>query len=386
MVERQSRLISRRNLILAAGLSSLGSSHCSRLLLAGDESSTQVQPHQQYPDRQEFVSRLAQVQDHDRPEDVLKLLGRPDEIRTGPEIAPYVETDQHWCYGSSGAETLATLGTICFRKGKVCWTKGRYGQPPDPALIDELELRAGLKFLGRGSDSPGDNDPLHLIRVTNYLVPLGKEKALAIIGEYGRVHPYINETWLFLLIRILFDVPEPPGHMPEMRIGLKFPSPPKNLMYVPRFPIVMMDDIPFSVLEGVSLFGTPEPISRHVGYFQKHGTLRKQKLHPPDDPYLSLLKLPEFQEVKAIEEEAENRNWKASNNTRLLLHVVTLCRTIDKWPEAQEPRPKHVVSTFDQYHNDFLLAKPKWDEQLQLYVRGDGSHEEFKPYVRRRNK
>ena len=77
-----------------------------------------------------------------------------------------------------------------------------------------------MRFMHPGPEYAGYNDPLHLIRVTNYLQPLGKEKALAIIDEYCRIHePGLDETWLFLVLRTLFEVPQPPGYMPRMKIG-----------------------------------------------------------------------------------------------------------------------------------------------------------------------
>jgi hypothetical protein len=62
------------------------------------------------------------------------------------------------------------------------------GEPPSPSVISENELRAGMRFLHPGPEGAGFNDALHLIRVTDYLQPLGEGKALTIIGGYGSRH------------------------------------------------------------------------------------------------------------------------------------------------------------------------------------------------------
>ena len=109
--------------------------------------------------------------------------------------------------------SLATLGEVCFRKGTVVWLAGDRGHPASPNVIGEDELRAGMRFLHPGPEAPGYNDPLYLIRAANFLQPLGKAKALAIVGEYARIHDVaVDETRLFLLLRTLFDVPRPLRH------------------------------------------------------------------------------------------------------------------------------------------------------------------------------
>ena len=243
--------------------------------LAGcDEAASRAGSPKSQPERLKFAEKLAQVRYGDREAEVRRLLGTPEDIRRAPDSVPY-PTDEIWCYGTNGHGSLATVGEVCLRQGSVVWVAGGYGKPPLPSVIGEKELRAGMRFLHPGPECSGYNDPLHLIRVTNYLQPLGKEKALAIIGEYGRIHDVgIDETWLFLLLRTLFDVPQPPGHMPEMLIGAMSPAWPKDRTRVPRFPVVVVDDIPFSLLWGVTLAGEAEPVTRHVESFREHGTIR----------------------------------------------------------------------------------------------------------------
>ena len=250
-------------------------------------------------DRVQFAKKLSEVRDGEKKGSVVRRLGRPDKVRRVPEPVPHPE-DEIWCYGTDG-KSLATLGEVCFRGSRVVWVAGGWGEPPSSDVISEEDLRAGMHFLHPGPEHAGYNDPLHLIRVANYLQPLGKDKALAIIGEYARTLDVgVDETWLFLLLRTLFDVPKPPGHMPNMYIGAMTPSPPNDRPSIPRFPIIIVDDVPFSVLWGVTVGGSPQHVLEHVDFFQKHGTIRAMKLHPPDDPYPSFQKLLASKEWKQM--------------------------------------------------------------------------------------
>ncbi len=158
-----------------------------------------------------------------------------------------------------------------------------------------------MRYLHPGPAHAGYNDPLHLIRVTNYLQPLGKEKALAIVGEYARIHDVgVDETWLFLLLRTLFDIPKEPGYMPDLYIGAMRPQPPRDRTRVPRFPIVIVDDVPFSLLHGVTLLGQAGSVTSHVEYFRNHGAIRGGKHCPPRDPYQSFQKLLRSSEWKEM--------------------------------------------------------------------------------------
>jgi hypothetical protein len=127
----------------------------------------------------------------------------------------------------------------------------------------------------------GDYNPSYLIEAVNALQPLGKEKALEYIDSYiesldqGEC-PY----GLFWLLRVMFDVAEEQG-FPQVRLGKPTIPPPADSGKLPRFPIVIVQDIPFLVIKGYFLGGLPEQIETHVAYFRVHGILRQQPLIPP---------------------------------------------------------------------------------------------------------
>jgi hypothetical protein len=345
-------------------------------LVCGGEASPQPVSPTSQPDRTGFSAKLAQFGREGNREEVRRLLGPPDDIRRVPNALPSAP-DEIWCYGTDGHNSLATLGEVCFQEGRVIGVAGARGEPPSPSVISEKELRGGMRFLHPGPASDGYNDPLHLIRVTNYLQPLGKEKALAIIGEYARIHAIgVDETWLFLLLRVMFDVPQPPGHMPEMAIGVMSPALPEDRTRIPRFPMVIIDDVPFSLLWGVTLIGKAQPVSQHVEYFREHGTIRAGKLRPPDDPYPSFQKLLRSQEWADMVKLENDSRWISNYAGHTLLQVLALGRTAYDPPEARQPFAYLHASDYERYHKGFLETGARWDEIHQIYVCQDGTHGE----------
>src|SRR5262245_4248262 len=102
-------------------------------------------------------------------------------------------------------------------------------------MFAEEELRSILRVL---DETPSYNNgsgynPRGGIRAVNALQPLGKEKALAAVAEYLRVSPVSFDApaveGMFLVLRTLFEIPTPPGHMPVMHMGQPSPIGPEYL-------------------------------------------------------------------------------------------------------------------------------------------------------------
>lgn len=85
---------------------------------------------------------------------------------------------------------------------------------------------------------------------------------------------------LFLVMRVLFEVPAEPGYHPPVRIGGSAPAAPWDPRSLPLFPIVLVDDIPLMLVSGHALGGEPEPLSAHIAYFRAHGAVRTRALRP----------------------------------------------------------------------------------------------------------
>jgi hypothetical protein len=276
------------------------------------------------PSRQAFARQMDKVQKGMTRKQVLALLGKPDQVIHTPGF----DGCQTWLYGCAGPDAVPTLGQVCFdAKGKVSLPPSGQGTPPSATVISEPELRRALCLLDHTPPLRGyEFDPLALIRVVNGLLPLGKEKALAAIEEYPRVlrrddrpRPYHGEDTmegLFLVLRCLFEgeplppnglatgkgfsdmVPRPsptpqPAFWPPLNAGASSPPEPADPTLVPRFPLVLIDDIPLVLVSGYLSAGcvSPDPFYVHVAYFREWGRLRTRPLRPSDRPWEALSKL-----------------------------------------------------------------------------------------------
>lgn len=121
-------------------------------------------------------------------------------------------------------------------------------------------------------------NPKTVIDAVNALRPLGKEAALKQIEDYLKTAKG-DHTGLFWVLRTLFDVPQGKG-FPPVLIGAPTIPPPSSADKFPRFPIVIVKDVPLLVVDGYTLGGLPESVQAHVDYFRSNGTLRQSALDP----------------------------------------------------------------------------------------------------------
>jgi hypothetical protein len=246
--------------------------------------------------RRQFAALMSLVSHEMSRDEVEAILGKPDDVKTKYDPGG-AETWETWRYGTNGHLTTATLGSVYIdENGKVQGVCGAAGTPPPAWMFAEDELRTILRILDETpsySDGWGYN-PRGIIRAVNALQPLGKEKALAAVAEYLRVSPWSFGAHavdgMFLVLRTLFEIPNPPGHMPGMLVGQPSPPGPEDPTKIPRFPIYIQDDIPFLMVSGYSLFGQAEDPRIHLNYFREHGAIRSLPLVPPPDPMASIRK------------------------------------------------------------------------------------------------
>jgi hypothetical protein len=235
-------------------------------------------------DRREFAELLSTIEKGMKKAEVARILGNPDDIRRW--AAPQDRDQVVWCYGTSGHNSFPTLGEIFFdAHGRVSGTCGGQGTPPPPSLIDEGELRKLLTLMAHGEDS-NRWDPAWSIKVVNELQALGKRKALATIEEFGRVLPFYQcPDEVILVLLILFDVPKDTGYMPAPPAGM---APPKERKRIPRFPILILGDVPLNLCSGHAFFGgtgsDKEDLLRQIAFFRDHGEIRAKPLQPTDKP------------------------------------------------------------------------------------------------------
>lgn len=124
-------------------------------------------------------------------------------------------------------------------------------------------------------------NPAAVIEAVNALQPLGKEAALAEVERYLQQQDKgAQATGLFWVLRVLFAVPSESG-FPPLHLGQPAIPPPSEAGHLPRFPIVMVQDVPLLASRGYFLAGLPEPVEAHIAYYRLHGTLRAAPLAPP---------------------------------------------------------------------------------------------------------
>lgn len=139
-------------------------------------------------------------------------------------------------------------------------------------LDDTLQRASGSDF--------ASYRPRPLVDAVNALVPLGKDGALAALRDFlgKRDLDADPHHGLFLVLRVLFDV-DAEAH-PPLRLGSSMPGIPDRPSSLPRFPIVLVDDLPLLLVSGYELGGDTEPVTAHLDYYRKHGTVRAGPLAP----------------------------------------------------------------------------------------------------------
>ena len=132
-------------------------------------------------------------------------------------------------------------------------------------------------------------DPLKLIQSANGLYPCGKDRILRAVTDYVHQHQAPEISRLFgvsLLLWCLFEVPNQLGSFPSLEIGMPiYLREPEDRRIAPRFPLILCEDIPLLVTEGI-LFAVTFPGSplRHVDFCRRFCRLRRQPLTPGVDP------------------------------------------------------------------------------------------------------
>jgi len=352
--------------------------------------------------RREFLAAMSQVKVGMSEKDVLAILGEPDDIETekDPSFISYFSAVKIWAYGTNGHRTFPTLGCVLIDKeGKVrCLHGGKeytalylYGRDavlPDPREFPEEELRKLLRLIDQApSYNPGYRfDPKAIIHIVNTLQPLGKEKALTVIDEYLRVASHLRPAreGLFLVLRVLFDVPADPGYMPRMLVGALMPPGPENPRAVPRYPVFLVDDVPLLLDLQILLIGEAEPVETHVKYFREKGRIRARPLTPgkkPLDLYdCAVTAIRKYYEDKALTSSDKEhpgaglRAVKVAIANQLMNLVDSVYRReVDdrgyKWCVVRDQD-----SSWKQIRDEVDRLDIRWNSEQCQYTFKDGSH------------
>ena len=349
------------------------------------------QPHT----RVEFVAAMGKIKEGMTKKEIWAMLGKPDDVKTqfDPGGISRVHTKEIWCYGTDGHLSFPTLGCVYMdENGRSQEIFGGKGQPPVQNLFNEDELRNILRLLNTAPGLDGDSyNPLPLIQIVNTLQPMGKEKALAAIGEYLRVSDQWSDdmgprSGLFLVLRVLFDIPD--NIDPDNAGGFGMPSPagPKDPHRIPRFPIALVDDIPLMLVEGYTLAGVATPMDEVLRFFRDNGKLHSQKLTPSDNPLASIthlinskqwiyadpnLREPGGESFGIAEDREREKSMLINQLLRLIDSVYRMPVDVygNRLPCGAPPEPawQKVVS-------EISALGIKWDSHQNMYVFQNGKH------------
>lgn len=212
---------------------------------------------------------------------------------------------------------------------------------------------------------------MKVVRAVNTLQPLGQDRAVAAIREFLRVgsdwhDPGVEGT--FLVLRVLFDVPEDPGYLPSMRVGAPSIKPPEDRTRLPRFPIALVDGLPILVNSGYSLAGRAESPLMHLNRFLDAGlTMRKTLLVPTADPLLVVDRL----EAK-IPEVFARENSKLRDFVQA--QILNALETVYRYPGRSPSRPMLYLDKEEQ--TDVIAAVKAldivWNRHRNAYSFKDG--------------
>ncbi len=363
------------------------------LLFAGVLAQSQGAP--QPRTRAEFVAAMAKTKEGMTEKEVLDILGKPDDIRTqfDPGGISRVHTKEIWCYGVKSHLSFPTLGCVYIdENARAQEVFGGKGQPPKPDMFTEDELRDLLRLLDTAPGLEGYSyNPLPVIQIVNTLQPLGKEKALAAIGEYIRV----SDQWssfegprsgLFLVLRVLFDVPKSVDPSQAGAFGAPSPPGPKDPHRIPRFPIVLVDNIPLMLAGGYSLEGMATPMEEVLAFFRDNGQLHPEPLVPSNDPLSAIVDLMSSKQwiyadtnlqesgglsFGSVEDSEREKSMLMEQLLRLIDSVYRLPTDVygNRLPCGEPPEP-----AWQKIASEVSALKIKWDPRQNMFVFQNVTH------------
>ena len=330
------------------------------LLLAAISSSSDAAP----ASRRAFAAKLAKVKPGMPAARVKQLLGAPDDIVTERDPGGIVaaRTVEVWRWGARGHLAFGTLGTVHVQAdGKVQYVFGARGTPYTG--IAEPRLRELLETVDAVPSYNEPLDPRALIAAVNALQPLGKDRALAVIDEYLRVSSPLDDggrEGVFLLLRALFDVP--PAGMPPMLVGAPDVAPPRDRKALPRFPLVIVADVPLKLVRGYALGGEPQSPESDVAAFRKGGTLRAQPL-VPDASWLDAIDA--FIAGPLAQAITVDDSLRAALYDQVLRFAATAYRARDGVPEQLFAAGSKVTERWARERAALANAGSRWNPRTQ---------------------
>lgn len=324
-------------------------------------------------ERAAFAAALATIKPGMKEEEVRRIVGAPDDVRSERDAGGIsaARTVEVWRWGTNGHLSFGTLGTVHVQADRtVQYVFG--GAPPVATGIAEPELRRLLRLLDAVPSYNATCEPLRVIQAVNALQPLGKDRALAVIDEYLRVSSWLDDPGregVFLVVRALFDPPAG-EKLPVMMVGAPTPVP-ADMTAAPRFPLVLVEDIPLSIVRGYMLGGQAETPEMHLRWYRAHGVLRAGPLRPPDAPLAAIERAFAAGSPLLRTTNGEDAEGRAHAYDQALRLVDTVMRA----PEDTYGRRiggANSDAVWQARRAEFDALGATWDARRSLYVRAGG--------------
>ncbi|GMU22309.1 MAG: hypothetical protein AMXMBFR13_23950 [Phycisphaerae bacterium] len=343
--------------------------------------------------REEFARAMAEVEIGMSPDEVRQILGEPDDTRDerDPGSLGSSDTKEVWCYGARRHLEFPTLGQVHFNvNDAVQLVCGGSVLPPPVSVVPEEELRCLLVLIDSAPSEIGPYyNPRDLITSVNGLLPSGKDKILTAMEEYVRVTPpwHKGSFHLLFLLRVLFDPPDA-HNRPVLFMAGWNPPVPKRLARVPRFPIVIVLDIPLLLAIGYLFDGKPPDIREDLRSIRTHGRIRSEPLRPTNRPLEVLSKLeascqwfygknypalaPAFEFVEPEYEVHDGRQ-------ALMNQLLAMVSSVYAVPQdcygtrLSALEPGELEAKWEHIQRKFEKLAIRWDVAKSCYVFSDGS-------------
>jgi hypothetical protein len=218
---------------------------------------------------------------------------------------------------------------------------------------------------------PGPYDPLPLIRAVNALQPLGKDRALAVVGEYLRVvmecrlEPEYGTDWgsarLFPLLNVLFAVSTGPKTHPELR------------EYAESYPMLVQDDIPLMLLlphgGTTQLFYPPD-----LEPYRRYGTLRVRRLRPSPKPLAVIARINAASGWDRVG--LQDERWREDKRHQAMNQLLRLIEPVH--PLNADAQGNRIARTRDLNERWQRIVQEvnrlplRWDARRQAYAVAQG--------------
>jgi len=257
-----------------------------------------------------------------------------------------------------------------------------------PAVFSPLDAQKQDVFdkINNYLASGGMDDPLLEIRAANALIRMGPKRGPAMFEQYLKerwgmrvpdeikhgpaaefaesMFPDPNERMIGL-IRFMYEPPKD-GFMPVPMIGHLSPAPPKDLRKAPRYPWIVVGDIPFNMEYASMGSGLPESTVTHFQLVRRACKFRERVYRPSDDPIHALHEATSIEavvEATPVWEDFPRTPGAAATQMELqFLNLVhSVYKPLSAWNAALDGR-------WHEVEHDFAKLRVKWDSKKEDYV------------------